>query len=439
MRDGQPLTSVAATVRDSADAEAHLSLAVAPNTPLGLAQLVLSKTGYADAVVEIRVVEQSEFAAEPDTVGLWHLDERDEGVAHLLDVGPSAINLTSSPASRAAAGRFGNGRTLARATADANSNALAFGASSFTVEGWVKSEALQRDYVLIGKETNTGQNTDFTLKALASGALRAEIYDASGVVWQAETLPGTGSLTDGQWHAVALVVDREAGMLLLYVDGDLHMAAPAPVGFAAVRNLGQPLEFGCFDADGPAAGAPEEFPGVLDELRISSTAHKAEKIALDFFGHDEPQFTLIRPVVVAKGAPVEVTLSGYGLAGATATANQPGITVNVLSTNATSIKCSVTVSDSIAAGPALLIFNDAQGRNFSIEFTVAERQTGNRSGVREAKPTSSISPAAGEASRSISGRPSETSTPASRIRKSAGAALRASRFTQDAKPAGGQR
>src|SRR6185503_2903117 len=103
-----------------------------------------------------------------------------------------------------------------------------------------------------------------------------------------------------------------------------------------------------------------------------------------------------------------------------------------------SIKCSVTVSDSIVAGPALLIFNDAQGRNFSIEFTVAERQTGNRFGVRETKPTSSILPAAGEASRSISGRPLETSPPASRIRKSAGAALRASRLT-DAKPVGGQR
>jgi len=217
------------------------------------------------------------------------------------------------------------------------------------------------------------------------------------------------------------------------------MAAPAPTGFAGMRNLGQPLELGCFDADGPAAGGPEEFPGVLDELRISSTAHKAEKIALDFFGHDEPQFTLIRPVVVAKGAPVEVTLSGYGLAGATATANQQGISVNVASTSATSIKCSVTVADSIPAGPALLTFTDAGGRNFSIEFTVAERQTRNRPGAQETKPTSAISPATGEASRSISGRPSETSTPASRIRKSAGAANRASRFTQDAKPVGGQR
>ncbi len=200
MRDGQPLSEVVANVKDAVDAQAHLALAVAPATPLGPAQLVLSKPGFDDATAEIRVVEQSEFALEPDTVGLWHLDEREEGVAHLFDASENAINLTSAQSSRVAEGRFGGGRTLTRATADAGSQALALGASSFTVEGWVKTSALERDYVLIGKETNTGQNTDFTLKALSSGGLRAEVYDASGLAWQVETLPGTVSLTDGWWH-----------------------------------------------------------------------------------------------------------------------------------------------------------------------------------------------------------------------------------------------
>ena len=245
------------------DAQAHLAVSVAPATPFGLAQLVLSKPGFADATAEIRIVEQSEFALEADTVGLWHLDEREEGVAHLLDASENAINLTSSQSSRISEGRFGGGRTLTRATADAGSQALSLGASSFTVEGWVKAAALERDYVLIGKETNTGQNTDFTLKALQSGGLRAEVYDASGLTWQVESLPGTVSLTDGWWHAVALVVDRENGMLSLYVDGQVRVAAPAPVGFASMRNLGQPLEFGCFDADSRQATDPKSSRACL--------------------------------------------------------------------------------------------------------------------------------------------------------------------------------
>src|SRR6185436_20006794 len=101
-----------------------------------------------------------------------------------------------------------------------------------------------------------------SLKALASGGLRAEIYDTGGLVWQVETLAGAGTLTDDQWHAVAMVVDRETGWLSLYIDAQLSMMPPAPVGFGAVRNLGQPLQFGAFDPDSTDTG-PEEFPGVL--------------------------------------------------------------------------------------------------------------------------------------------------------------------------------
>ena len=72
LRDGQPLNSVEARVKVTTDSQAQLDLAVNPNTPLGPAQLVLSKPGVADVAVEIRVIEPSEFALEADTIGLWH-------------------------------------------------------------------------------------------------------------------------------------------------------------------------------------------------------------------------------------------------------------------------------------------------------------------------------------------------------------------------------
>jgi hypothetical protein len=375
MRDGQTLKAVAVKVQGNSDTEASLAVAVAPDVPLGLAELVLSKPGYKDVGAKIRVIEPSEFAPEADTVGLWHLDERDDGAAHLLDTGEHAINLTTSQASRVVKGRFDGGRTLARATADVSSDKLSFATSGFTVEGWVKTGALERDYVLIGKETNTGQNTDFTLKALSSGALRAEVYDTSGIVWEAETPVGAGSLADGQWHAVALVLDREAGLLLLYVDGQMRAAASMPAGFAAMRNLGQPLEFGCFDADGTGINGPEEFPGVLDEIRISSTAHSPEKIMSDFFGHDQPQVTLVRPAALTKGAgPIQVTLSGYGLAGTKVIANQPGVTVSVISSTLTRIELSLSMSDSVAPGPILLTVTDATGQTTTAGLNLVERQ-----------------------------------------------------------------
>jgi hypothetical protein len=421
MRDGKELEAIVVKLRGNSDTNVSLSLAVAPKVPLGPAQLVLSKSGYADAAVGIRVIEPSEFALEADTVGLWHLDEKEDGATRLLDSSEHAITLATSQTSRTAEGRFGGGRTLARATAEASSDALNFGASSFTVESWVKTDALERDYVLVGKETNSGQNTDFTLKALASGALRAELYDNNGQVWQVETLD---NVADGRWHAVAVAVDREAGALSLYIDGQLRNATLMPAGFAGLRNLGQPLEFGSFDADGSVTTGREEFPGVLDEIRISSTAHRPDKIAADFFGHDEPQVTLVSPGLVRKGSgPVEVTLSGYGLAGAAVTTEQRGITLKLISSTATTIKLSVVLSDSVPAEPILLRISDALGRNANAELKVSERLMG----IRMSDP-SGASPGRSASNRFI---------PPNRIKARSGAFLPSS--SAEAKPVGGQR
>ena len=104
MRDGQPIKGVVASVQDSNEAVAHLLVKVAPDTPLGPAQLLVTRRGYQEVVAEIRVVEPSEFALEADTVGLWHLNEGAEAGAHLIDNGERAINLTGAQNARVAEG-----------------------------------------------------------------------------------------------------------------------------------------------------------------------------------------------------------------------------------------------------------------------------------------------------------------------------------------------
>jgi hypothetical protein len=373
MRDGRPLGAVVAGVLNSSDAEATLSLAVSPKVPLGPAQLLLSKPGHKDTEVEVHVIEPSEFAAEADTVGLWHLDEREEGAARLLDAGARGFNLNSAPASRAAVGRFGGGRALARAASAAGGEALSFGASGFTLEGWVKTGALGRDYVLFGKEGDNGQNTEYTLKLTASGALRAEVYDTNGALWQAETSADSPKLTDDAWHSVALVLDREANLLLLYVDGRGRAVAPAPPDFKEVRNLGQPLVFGCYDADSAADGGPEEFPGRIDEVRVSSTAHRAEKITADYLGHDAPEVTLVRTAAAQQAGAVNVTLHGYGLGGVAVTASQPDVKVSIKSASRTRVELLLSVSESRAAyGLVRLTLEDALGQTADADVDLAQ-------------------------------------------------------------------
>jgi hypothetical protein len=209
--------------------------------------------------------------------------------------------------------------------------------------------------------------------------LRAELYDTNGTIWQSDTVD---SVTDGNWHALALVVDRDAASLSVYIDGQLRGISPMPSGFGALRNLSQPLEFGCVDVDGPA-GTREEFPGTLDEIRISSTAHNADKIAVDFFGHDEPQVTKVQvaqSLRPASGA-VPVKISGYGLAGARVVANQPGVTVAVVSSTPTSLELSVSLSISIPRGPIQLSITDALGRTVNVELQVLERASQGRNSI----------------------------------------------------------
>jgi hypothetical protein len=374
-RDGHTLKAIVASVQESTETQARLALAVAPNAPLGPAELVLSKPGYKDVSIGLRINEPGEFAPEADTVGLWHLDEREEGAAHLQDASEHNLHLSAAQASRVDKGRFGAARKFARATGETTSDALAFGSNSFTLEGWVKTGALERDYVLIGKETNSGQNTDYTVKLLASGAVRAEIYDTSGALWQAETTALDGStLTDNQWHSVALVVDRGANLMFIYIDGRGRAVVPAPQDFAAIRNMGQPLEFGCYDADSPATGGPEEFPGLIDEVRISNTAHPMEKIAADFFGHDAPEVTRTHPATLQRGAgAVPVTLFGYGLSGATVTTNQTDVTINVVSTTETRVNLFITIPANAPVGPIQLTLTDALKQTVNAEMIVGER------------------------------------------------------------------
>jgi hypothetical protein len=370
-RDGKPLSEANAIVKQSDEHHAEILLSIAPTLKLGPALLVLNRPGTADASIQIQVTEPGEFALEPDTAGLWHLDEHENEATKLLDAGPNMINLTASRASKAVEGRFGGARSLAGATADLISNKLVFDNNGFTVEGWLRTEAVLRDYVIIGKSTNHGDNADFKLKLLRSGALRAEVYDTSGAAWQVEFPAGSSPVTDNRWHSVSMTLDGTARRLALYVDGLERASATAPPAFASIRNLGQPLVLGCPDASDAAATGPEEFPGLLDEVRVSSTAHNAEKIATDYFGHDAPQLTLARPQKINKGAPsISLTLDGYGLGAVQVTTNHPEVLVNVNSSLPTRLELSLIVPEFVGGSALQITVTDPLGQAASIEVAM---------------------------------------------------------------------
>ena len=115
-----------------------------------------------------------------------------------------------------------------------------FGSSSFTLESWVISGPISRTYMLAGKEPSTWAGT-YSLSVKPTGALWGQVRDTASHYWEAVTDPALAQLTDGRWHHVAMVVDREAGQLRLYIDGTEPLPPPRPLT-AGTMNLKQPLQ-----------------------------------------------------------------------------------------------------------------------------------------------------------------------------------------------------
>ena len=155
---------------------------------------------------------------------------------------------------------------------------FAFGAhDSFTVEAFIKAEAVGADYaraviasrsqgLRIGEPPGAETGWALTLGPYRSipDNLRWSIGDAGGTM---VTVDANVSLADGVFHHVAGVVDRDLGAALLYVDG-VEMGQ-TPLGSLAAGGAAAPITIG----NSPALTAP--YAGLIDEVRISSGARRS--------------------------------------------------------------------------------------------------------------------------------------------------------------------
>src|SRR4029453_16509424 len=97
---------------------------------------------------------------------------------------------------------------------EATNGALNFGNNGFTAECWMKTGPLVSAYTLVGKDDDSGHPyyTDFALRILPGGGVRAYVFDTNKAQWMAD-MPGriynptTGrwrtTLEDNQWHHLA--------------------------------------------------------------------------------------------------------------------------------------------------------------------------------------------------------------------------------------------
>ncbi|MYX16068.1 sialidase [Streptomyces sp. SID8374] len=154
------------------------------------------------------------------------------------------------------------------------SDSLRLGTGDFTVTAWFQHSATTGARPIIwGYGMGSGVKQFWLRAEPASGTLRAAI-DTGGSFADVRT---TSAYNDGQWHHA--VFKRQAGRLLLSVDGGQEFSAAAPAG-----DITPSAQFSVHigarpDFPNQPAGVAELFRGGLDDVRIFGRALTAQEAA----------------------------------------------------------------------------------------------------------------------------------------------------------------
>ena len=105
---------------------------------------------------------------------------------------------------------------------------LNFGTSDFSVDLWIKTSEASGTHTFLDKRTGTVPNITGYVLFMVNGNLGSQIGDGTGY----NNCITTGFVADGNWHHVALTVDRNgASGWLHYLDGSALATIGNPTGY----------------------------------------------------------------------------------------------------------------------------------------------------------------------------------------------------------------
>ena len=372
--DGQPVT----------DGVSAYQVYYRPETPLSYGQHTITVQA-ADLVGNTSELKtetftvlrdtRSPFAVETDTTLLWHLDEADRYSLRLTpDAGDYRINgifpypesLTQQksgqkPTETSALdptpkGRFGGGVSYPNLTSISDSQIAALTNGGFTVEGWMKVAlgGAGNPYTIWAKGNNSTK--DFELLLTPAGNLKARIFNANGNAFEIEMPKETFDVTDNRWHSLAMTVEAVGNIpnqLTIYVDGQPRSTQPVSVGFGAIRNSGGEFYLGF-------RSYYDSYNSMFDEIRVSSTAHSAETVRMNYDSEDLGLVVTRHSPIVASDNTTEIIIEGYNLdtvADVSVTAldgSSLPVTTTITGALKTSLKANVTVGAAVPNGDVRL-------------------------------------------------------------------------------------
>jgi Concanavalin A-like lectin/glucanases superfamily/Carboxypeptidase regulatory-like domain len=147
-----------------------------------------------------------------------------------------------------------------------DSPALAFGTNSFTIETWARADSTNNYSALFTKRVDANPFDGFNFYRGPDGILGSDIKSGNVV-----TVSSDAAMQLGQWHHLALVIDRASNTAKMYVNGVLQASQPSLAGIGSLTNS-EPLRLGRVVNSVANPNPAQAFDGSLDEFSIYDRA-----------------------------------------------------------------------------------------------------------------------------------------------------------------------
>lgn len=161
-------------------------------------------------------------------------------------------------------------------------DALEFGTADFTLSAWFRTDetGIQQQIIRKGWDNRTLNEGRWVLKVHSNNVIKVVLDDINNSLGSTFAVEGTTIVTDGEWHHVAAVFDRDAA-LRIYLDGSLEAEdAGLTAHSASIYNNDEINVY-----IGRANGEYQIFNGRLDEIQVWGKARTQAEIQQDMNRH----------------------------------------------------------------------------------------------------------------------------------------------------------
>ena len=156
---------------------------------------------------------------------------------------------------------------------------------NFTVSAWFKTGSASGKRVVGFESTQTGTGSGHWDRHIYVGTDGKVYFGAySEANGSTDVAVSTNTLNDNNWHYAVGIRDDAANRVRLYIDGNFNDSTYN----SAAENFSGWWRIGSYKTSGWPNGQDGYFPGVIDEVRVSTTVRSADWIKTEYNNQVNP-------------------------------------------------------------------------------------------------------------------------------------------------------